>query len=111
MKWRIIICIFFLIPFCYNSSRFLKRQLDSSSSTELGKCSNIKIDLSTLDKYTSLNSYILTIKGGNKKQQDFIQNLLLTQKLKGLKEFLLSFLIYLILIGFGVAFVICKLYL
>lgn len=106
MKWIIIICIFFLIPFCYNSSRFLKRKLDSS-----GKCSNIKIDLSTLDKYTSLNSYILTIKGGNKKQQDFIQNLLLTQKLKGLKEFLLSFLIYLILIGFGVAFVICKLYL
>lgn len=109
MKWEIIIYLFLFISFCDNNQRYLKRQLDSSSSTESGKCSNIKIDLSTIENYKSLDSYILTIKGGNKKQQNFIQNLLLTQELKGLKEFLLTFLLYLILIGFGVAFLICKL--
>lgn len=111
MKWGIIICVFLFIPFCDNNRRYLKRQLDSSSSTDSEECSNIKIDLSTIEKYNTLDSYILTIKGGNEKQQNFIQNLLLTQELKGIKDFLLTFLPYLILIGFGIAFLICKLYL
>ena len=57
--------------------------------------------------HTSLSSYVTSLKIKKSKQQEFILDLLTTQSIKKLKDFLMELLIYLIMIGLSFAFLLC----
>lgn len=73
-------------------------------------CKNALNNYKSKTKYTSLSSYISSLGEANKKKQKFIRKLRLENSLSELGNFLKQMSAYLVMIAFGIAFLLSIVY-
>lgn len=104
LKVILLLCIFILT----SSSYSFRSLIDDKKKIKI--CNKATYNLTSMYNHTSLSSYVTSLKIKKSKQQEFILDLLTTQSIKKLKDFLMDLLIYLIMIGISFAFLLCIYY-